>query len=125
MITSQQFDEMQRRISAKAVLDSLPVSKESQLHDEIEATLKFKRWFYVHSRMDRATTTKLGTPDFIIAAPDGRTFWIECKRKGGKLTPEQSITRHILLALGHTFAVVYNHQEFLDVINSQHHQTRT
>ena len=89
---------------------------ERAIHDQIEATLKFKRYFYIHSRMDRATTNQLGTPDFIIAAPDGRTFWIEVKRKGGKLTPDQSITRHILLALGHKYAVVYSYQDFLEAI---------
>jgi hypothetical protein len=66
--------------------------------------------------MDKPTTNQLGTCDFIIAAPDGHTFWIECKAKGGKLTPDQNITRHLLLALGHRYAVVFNHQEFLEAI---------
>jgi len=116
MITVQQFNEMQRRALSKVRPDSAAVSKEKQLHDEIEATLKFKRWYYVHSRFDCATTTRLGVPDFVIAAPGGITYWIECKAKGRKLTPDQNITRHILLALGHKFAVVFNHQEFLDAI---------
>src|SRR5208282_3971144 len=91
---------------------------ERAIHDQIEATLKFKRWYYVHSRMDKPATNQVGTCDFIIAAPGGRTFWIEVKRKGGKLTPDQSITRHILMALGHKYAVVYSYQNFLEAITT-------
>ena len=115
MISKFQFEEMKRRLSPKIKPEK--IEREGDLHDEIEATLKFKRWYYVHSRMDRATTSRAGTPDFIIAAPGGVTYWIECKRKGGKLSVDQNITRHILGALGHKFALVFSLQDFLNVIN--------
>ena len=81
--------------------------KESELHKLIEAELKKRRWYYVHSRMDKASTQQAGVPDFVIAASDGITIWIEAKKKGNKLSKEQTITRHCLLALGHHYATVY------------------
>jgi len=82
------------------------------LHLLIEDELKRRRWYYVHSRTDRATTQQAGVPDFIIATPNGKTLWIEAKRKGGKLSVEQNVTRHILLAMGHHFAVVFSMEDF-------------
>lgn len=99
---------------------------ERDLHDRIEEELIHRRWYYVHSRTDRPTTQTFGVTDFIIAAGTksvfdkhvfyGRTFWIEVKRKGSKLTKEQNITRHVLTALGHRWACVYSYEEFLNVI---------
>lgn len=86
--------------------------RESSLHRLIEDDLKRRRWFYVHSRTDRATTQQSGVPDFIIAAPNGKTLWCEVKRKGGKLSVEQNVTRHVLLALAHHFAVVFSMDDF-------------
>jgi hypothetical protein len=93
------------------------VGRESDLHDEIVSELIRRRWYFVRSRMDRPTTQQEGVPDFICAAPDGRTFWIECKAKGNKLSKAQTISRHCLLALGHKWAVVYSFQEFITAIN--------
>src|SRR6267154_4163837 len=114
----------------KGKLRDLPPSephkgRESELHDQIEAELKRRRWYYVHSRTDKRTTQGLGVPDFIIAAPDrlifrgggsdtqlARTYWIEVKRKRGKLSQEQAVTKHVLTALGHRHHVVYSFKEF-------------
>ena len=103
---------------------SEPVDREGDLHDQIEAELKLRRWYYVHSRMDKASTQSAGVPDFIIAAPPSiftsdypRTFWVECKKRGGKLNAEQTVTKHILLALGHQYHTVYSFEEFLNIVN--------
>jgi hypothetical protein len=126
-ITTEQFREMEMRTakaSRKVASPSAFDGKESELHKQIEEELKRRRWYYVHSRTDRATTQQKGVPDFIIAMPenkygdDPQTLWIEVKKKGGKLSPEQTITKHVLTALGHRFAVVYSFQEFLEVINN-------
>lgn len=94
---------------------------EGDLHDDIEKELKRRRWYYVHSRMDKPTTTELGVTDFIIAVPAGdgekpRTLWLEAKRHGAKLTKEQNITRHILLSAGHWHEVVYSKKQFLKIL---------
>ena len=91
-------------------------ASERDLHDEIEAELKRRSWYYVHSRMDRATTTQKGVTDFIIAAPGGVSFWIEAKRMGGKLTPEQTVTRHVLLGLNHYHKTVFSFKEFFEFV---------
>jgi hypothetical protein len=113
-----QFDA--DRINARNAPKSLPEDgagqafegREAALHLLIEDELKRRRWYYVHSRTDRATTQQAGVPDFIIATPNGKTLWIEAKRKGGKLSVEQNVTRHILLAMGHHFAVVFSMEDF-------------
>lgn len=97
------------------------VDLEGDLHDDIEKDLKSRRWYYVHSRMDKPTTTELGVTDFIIAVPEHakvrgetrvRTLWLEAKRHGAKLTKEQNITRHILVSAGHWHEVVYSMKQY-------------
>jgi len=95
------------------------IGKESELHSQIEAELKRRRWYFVHSRCDRKTTTQLGVADFICAAPNGITWWVECKKRGGKLSQEQTVTRHVLQALGHRWACVYSLKEFNDFIDGK------
>jgi len=106
--------------------------KESELHSLIEQDLKRRRWYYVHSRTDKRATNQLGTPDFIIATPSRQlckdcgqdaelptTYWIEVKRKGGKLSREQTITKHVLQALRHNWACVYSFDEYLTAIGAK------
>ena len=115
MITQFQLDEMQRRVNKSKVPEpsnSEPVNRERDLHDAIEADLKLRRFYYCHSRMDKASTQQAGIPDFIVAASDGITIWLECKAKGNKLSKEQSIARHCLLALGHHYFTVYSWQDY-------------
>lgn len=99
--------------------DERGVDIEGDLHDKVESELKRRRWFYVHSRLDKPTTNQVGAPDFIIAAPNGKVFWIELKKHGGKLSKEQNITRHCLLALGQAYEVVYSFKQFVNFINSK------
>ena len=96
--------------------DHKPATSELKLHDEIETELNKRRWYYAHSRTDRPTTTALGVTDFIIAAPNGITYWVEAKAKGRKLTAEQTITKHVLLGLNHRHAVVFSFGEFMETV---------
>lgn len=91
---------------------------ESKLHEQIAAECRQRGWWFSRSRMDRATTTCLGNPDFLIFADGGRTFAIECKTAKGKVTREQAGTLHWLTNLGHKAAVVRSLNEFLLVIAS-------
>lgn len=93
------------------------VEREADLHDQIEKECRHRGWPFVHSRMDRRTTTAVGTVDFVIAADGGRTFWIEAKGAKTKVTREQAATIHWLATLGHTAAVVRSLDEFLKVIS--------
>lgn len=91
---------------------------EAELHEQIEAELKKRRWYYVRSRMDRKTTTQKGVVDFIVAGNNGITYWLEIKRKNSKLTAEQTITKHVLLALGQRYETIFSFQQFLDFIDA-------
>ena len=119
-ISSNEFAIMESRLRAKIGArresPTNPVDKESDLHDAIEMELCRRRWYYVHSRMDRASTQQKGVPDFIIAAADGKSYWIECKAKGKKQTPEQRAAALVLHMNGHRHAVVYSFAEFLEAI---------
>jgi hypothetical protein len=117
VITQADFDAMQRRVAPKESPQSLGIAieRESELHERIAADLKLRRYYFVHSRTDRATTTALGVPDFIVATPAGVTVWIEVKRPGAKLRPEQNAVRHFLTNLGHRYAVVHSFKEYEDV----------
>lgn len=95
---------------------------ESDLHDKIIAECRRRRWYFVRSRMDKRSTNQAGTPDFIIAA-DAKfdqvwTYWIEVKRKGSKLTPEQTATKHVLLSLGHRYATIFSFEQFLSFVDA-------
>lgn len=92
------------------------VEREADLHDQIEKECRHRGWPFVHSRMDRRTTVAVGVVDFVIAADNGRTFWIEAKGAKTKVTREQAATIHWLQNLGHTAAVVRSLAEFLAAI---------
>jgi hypothetical protein len=122
-ISPAQFEAMQARQLAKTnrgqpVAAKEGCERESKLHEQIAAELQRRRWYAVHSRMDQATTTQSGVCDFICAAPGGVVYWVEVKRRGAKLTKDQAITRHVLLALEHKHRVVYSFQEFLDFVGA-------
>jgi hypothetical protein len=91
---------------------STAAAPERKIHEEIEAVLVLRRWYFVHSRFGVPTTQRPGVPDFIIAAPEGITLWCEVKKKGGKLDEKQTVTKHVLLALDHYFLVVYSLDDF-------------
>ena len=117
-ITSQQFREMEARLMPKtAKSPDAFTGKESELHRMIEDDLRARRWYFVHSRCDRATTTQKGVTDFIVAMPFGKVAWVEVKTKNGKLTPEQNVARHVLSALGHRHYIVRSLAEWTESAN--------
>lgn len=91
-------------------------NKESELHQKICNELKRLRWAFFHGSTAHRTKRTVGEPDFIIAASEGRTFYIEVKRHGGKLAPCQYAMKHALQALGHKHFVVHSFKEFLQAI---------
>lgn len=89
------------------------------LHEQIEDYCKNKMWPIVHSRTDMRSTTIPGTPDFIIAASGGRTFWIEAKAKGKKQTTDQKGFELLLKMNSHKYDLVYSFEEFLAVVETK------
>lgn len=91
-------------------------TEEAKLHDEIIKKLKALNWPYLHSRMDMPTTVKRGAPDFVIAAPMGKTLWVECKSKTGKMELDQTGFGMSLLKQSHRWYVVRSMDEFNAVL---------
>lgn len=85
-----------------------------QIMDYCDA--QWPKWCYAHSRTDQPSTVAEGLPDFIVALPAGRTFWIECKAKGGKLTPAQLGWKLKLEMLGQNYALVHSLDEFIQAV---------
>jgi hypothetical protein len=111
-MTQQQYlDYLARHGGFSAPLTKSQLS-ERDLHDAILNTCRARGFYPVHSRMDKPTTTALGTPDLIIALPNGKTLWIECKVGKAKLTPEQNARLAFLHHLGHEAHVVRSPEEF-------------
>ena len=77
---------------AKGLVRGTPATNEGQLHDEILAWCRAKGFPVVHSRMDRPSTSGIGTPDFVVALPKGQTVWVEAKTAKGKRVNATDLT---------------------------------
>lgn len=99
--------------------DAAAAGTESKLQADIASELRRRRWYFVQSRTDKSTRTQLGVPDFIVAVPSQPpvTIWMECKTKTGKLSQEQTITRHILEASYHHYFLVRSIREAVESFN--------
>lgn len=71
---------------------------------------------YLWHRTDKASTATVGTPDFIVALPSGRTSWIELKAPGNSESTEQQAFRESLLKLGHSATVCHTGAEAIALI---------
>lgn len=92
------------------------VDREADLHAAILDHCRAKGWPVVHSRMDAPTSCGVGTPDFVVAIPGGRTLWVEAKAKTGKLRPEQEAWLALLRHHGHRCGVVRSFSEFVALL---------
>ena len=79
---------------------------------------QWPRWKYRYARTDRKTTEELGTEDFTIFMPGGRTIHVECKARNKKPSPQQLIWATELKALGHTVHFVWSFEDFLKAVRN-------
>ncbi len=118
------ISEMQYR----AILTRTTPPEQAKLHapsDEPESALHYaildhcrgKGWLCIHSRLDKRTTTAVGMADFVIVAPQA-VWFIEAKRPGQKLRPEQLAFRAHILKLGWPHATVHSMAEFLEAVKT-------
>lgn len=92
------------------------VEKEAELQEAIIEECRRRGWIALYSRMDKPTTARIGQPDFTIIADNGRVFFIEAKRKGGKLSEEQAALHAWASRLGHSVHTVYSLNEFMEAV---------
>jgi hypothetical protein len=97
---------------------------ERDLHNQILTYCRARGWPAFHGSMAHRTHRSPGEPDFIIALPLGHTLFVECKRHGGKLTPEQNRMIALLQTLGHHAAVARSLAGFLDILQPVLEQTQ-
>jgi hypothetical protein len=109
-ISKLEFEQMQARLYKK------PELKESDLHAQIIEVCKAKGWIYFHGSMAHRTYRTKGECDFVILANRGRVFFVEVKRKGGKLTTEQKGLAIWAEKLEHEIHLVHDLTEFLSKV---------
>lgn len=88
------------------------------LHEQImqHCNSQWPRWKYIHSRTDQKSTVEVGSHDFTVFIPGGKTLCVECKAKGGKFSNEQLAWAHEMKALGHSVYGVYSLNQFLELV---------
>lgn len=109
---AQNAKRMAKQASTLAPYDG----EESDVHQKIIDHCKSMGWYYERDRMDKKTRGEVGAPDFTIAAREGRSAFIEVKRKGSKPTVKQAGNIHWLKSLGHVAEVVWSYEEFCEVV---------
>jgi hypothetical protein len=88
---------------------------------EREEQRQFASWLMLHDlplvwhRTDKRTGCNVGCPDFILGSR-GKTYWIEFKRPGFKLGPDQEKFRQRLEAQGIRLYVCYNAAEAIQLV---------
>lgn len=103
----------------KAPLSDNPESygSEAELQDAIAAECRRRGWPFINPRRDRETTIQAGAPDFVIAASNGRTLWIECKSAIGKQSTEQIGFQMMLNHHGHVYHLCRSFIGFIAIVD--------
>ena len=91
--------------------------EERKLQGLISNWLHLHNIYFVRPRMDRKSTTPLGTPDFIICAPPGAFLGAEVKCTRGTLSAEQAKAGALIRASGGRFIVARCLQDVIDAID--------
>src|SRR5262245_45180498 len=107
-MTPEQYREFQIRMhgmqeTRRTCLEG--VKHEVDLHNDIMEECQRRGWIAFHGSMAAATHRTLGEPDFQIVADKGRTFYIECKSRTGKLSPAQQAMQANMKHLSHEMHV--------------------
>jgi hypothetical protein len=76
-------------LTADEALDAARIKSERDLQNQIESYFNLRGVVAIRSRMDKATRTKKGTPDFMLALR-GHAIALEAKLPGEELREEQA-----------------------------------
>lgn len=94
---------------------------ERAMQSEIQAYCDQRGWFCSRARMDKRSTLRTGTPDFVICLPFtrgvenvGLFLAIECKMKGNVLSDDQFRERAKILSGHGEYLVAYSSKQAID-----------
>lgn len=115
------FQNMEARVNRGRKTPVAPDAEanESDLHNKIIRFCKERNWIYFRGSMAHKAMRVLGEPDFTILASHGRVFFVECKSKTGKLSPEQMGIQLAASILGHTVHAVRSLREFTEIVQKE------
>lgn len=117
--------DYQRMLARNPKVSLLPPAKgsaaqrEADLHNNIMAECTRRGWIALHGSMAHRAMRTIGEWDFTVVADGGRTFFVEAKANGGKLSTEQAALHAWASKLGHTVHVVRSLEEFLAVAETR------
>lgn len=114
-MTSSEYEQWLAKRSPQAPVPSDAVERESDLQDAIIDDCIRRGWQAFYSRMDRSTRRPAGEMDFVIQADGGRTIYVECKAKAGKMSEAQLGVAAHAAKLGHTVHVVRSLQQWTQI----------
>ncbi len=89
--------------------------REKELHDAILSECRERGFITIHSRMDRPSTTAIGSPDFVVVTP-GKVIFCECKSRSGKLTKEQQAMCAWFEKLGQKCHIIRTMEDFRELL---------
>ena len=78
--------------------------------------LRERQLYPINPRSDKATTIRVGHPDYSIWLPTGQMLLLEMKVAGGILRPEQIDCIERLIDLGHTVRIPGSAAEAIDEV---------
>lgn len=87
---------------------------ESDLQNKIEKYCEEHGYLFFHDRS--RGKNEPGFPDLVIAMPEGRTLWLECKSKTGRMSDDQKRWRLMLLYMKHEHHQVKSYRVFLKIV---------
>lgn len=85
--------------------------RESKIEKEAGEIVKQQKGYFI-----KLTAFK-GIPDRLIILPEGRVFFVEFKRPGGKIAPLQTHFIKILNSMGFKAAILDSTEDFIKFIN--------
>ena len=91
---------------------------EAEIQQEIADWLTSRRIFFIRSRMDRATSVSVGTPDFIGFSREFGPFAIEVKKPGCKETREQAGQLLHAKLEGARVGIAHSLKEAIQILNT-------
>ena len=97
--------------------------KEKDLQDEVAAWLDINSIWYSRARMDKRSTLRKGTPDFICCV-EGQFLAVECKSSIGRVTPEQDEEIKSIWACKGKAIIAYDLNYVIATVRSMQAQVR-